>query len=169
MSIAEDVRRLQSVPLFQGVDETPLQALVFSAQRVQLPAGETLFRAGEADDVAWLIRSGSVRVTAASASRKEETPEKVQSEREEVHHFGPGAFLGEMAMIARLPHYFTAVAETGITALKIDNTLFMRACQEFPEFGKQVLANALSRLETAMHDLERVRDLFENAQSFTTR
>ncbi len=168
MSIAEDVRRLQSIPLFRGIDETPLQALAFSAQRVQFSAGETLFRAGETDDAAWLIRSGTVRIISVFSSPTEKTATVTENE-EETYLLGSGAFLGEMAMIARLPHYFTVVAETAVAALKIDNALFMRACQEFPDFGRQILANALSRLDNAMHDLDRVRELFEKSPSFTVR
>lgn len=161
MPLHEDLQLIQQVPLFAGVPEASLQALVFSADRRRLEAGEWLFRAGERDGLGWLIRSGSASAWEGPAA---DTGEADAARL--VARLTRGAFVGEVAMIADMPHRLSVRAETALAALCIPHDLFRRACAEFPQLGRQVLDNALARFGGAMDELARVRRLFEEARSF---
>jgi len=155
MALNEEVRLLREAPLFAGVAEAHLQVLAFSAGRFKLAAGDYLVRQGEQGDSAWLIRRGAAEAFHESAGR---TRKVARLER--------GALVGELAMIARLPHRLSVRAISPLSGLRIDNGLFMRVCGEFPEFGQQVLHNLATHFSHSMGELQKVRELFSNARSF---
>ena len=156
MALDEEVRLLAEAPLFAGVQSAHLQVLAFSADRFKVAAGEFMVRQGQKGDSAWLIRRGN-----AEAFQENDSHE---------HHLARlerGALVGELAMIARLPHRMSVRATAPLSGLRMDNALFMRLCGEFPEFGQQVLANLARRFSHSMNELQKVRELFENARSFS--
>ncbi len=164
MALREYVSLLAKVPLFSGVPPAHLQALVFSAERRTLTPGEWIIRQGEKDETGWLLLAGSASAYDAPA----ETDEEILKRRL-VARLSRGAFIGEMAMVAGLPHRLSVRTDTAVSALYLPRALFLRACTEFPEFGQQVLANALSRFSLSMAELDGVRRLFEEARSFSDR
>jgi CRP-like cAMP-binding protein len=162
MPLKEYVSLLTRVPLFSGVPPAHLQALVFSAPRRTFRPGEWIIRKGERDEAGWLLLAGAATAHDAPADAEEEVLETSC-----VARLSRGAFIGEAAMVAGLPHRLSVRAETSVSALCLPRDLFLRACSEFPEFGRRVLDNALARFSHAMSDLEEVRRIFENARSFS--
>ena len=79
---------------------------------------------------------------------------------------GPGALLGEVAMIGGSPYSITARAADTVATARIDRELFLRVAQEFPEFGTAVLRSLARKLELSVQDLGEARQLFEKARSF---
>src|SRR5205085_10016974 len=61
---AEVVRRLQATALFGSFDAPSLATLARSAQIVALPAGSTIFRAGDPGDELYVIARGAAYVLA---------------------------------------------------------------------------------------------------------
>ena len=155
MSIREEVRLLQEVPLFAGTHAAHLQLLVFSAEKFDIDAGEYLFRQGEKTGSGWLISRGAAEAWLDHGGR----PERVA-------RLEAGAFAGELAMIADLPHRVSVRALSPLSGRRIPHELFMRVCSEFSEFGQQVLANLTADFSMSMAELNRVRELFERARSF---
>ncbi len=158
MSIREEVRLLQEVPLFAGTHAAHLQLLVFSAEKFDIDAGEYLFREGEETGSGWLISRGTADAWLEHGSRVERAA-----------RLEAGAFAGELAMIANLPHRMSVRALSPLSGRRITHDLFMRVCAEFPEFGQQVLANLMADFSMSMTELGRVRELFERARSFESR
>ncbi len=158
MSIREEVRLLHEAPLFAGTHAAHLQLLVFSAEKFSIEAGEYLFRQGETTGSGWLISRGAAEAWMDHGGRAER-----------VARLEAGAFLGELAMIANLPHRVSVRALSRLSGRRIPHELFMRVCSEFAEFGQQVLSNLSSSFSMSMAELDRVRDLFERARSFEPR
>ena len=73
------------VPWLARLDDEAREALVQSAETVHLPAGEELFRAGDAADTAYLVVSGRLEVVL------EDAPLRL---------LGPGSVLGELAVLS---------------------------------------------------------------------
>ena len=111
MSVRADVETFRSIPIFSGCDPVHLQLLAFSAQRHPFAAGEMLLKQGIKSSAAFLVLSGRAELLSGDAP---------------IGSAGPGAMLGEVAMIADLPSNITARASEPLQASRIDRSLFMR-------------------------------------------
>lgn len=157
MSIRSEVEHLRQVPLFADVDPAQLQVLVFSAERLEIAAGDALFEAGSAIGAGHLVLQGEGEVL---------RPGGADSEPVAVAVVEPGAFLGELAMIADQPVSMTVRARTPMRVLRIGHDLFLRVCGEFPEVGAKVFDALASRLDTSLKDLNEAKAYFDRARPF---
>ena len=158
MALQDEVMLLREVPLFAGVQVAHLQVLAFSSRKETIKAGQDLIRAGERSASGWLIRKG-----AAEAFCEENGDQRKLARLER------GAFCGELALVANLPHRLTVRAVSSVAALRIPHELFLRVCGEFPEFGQQVLANLMRQFSRSMAELAQVREAFEQARAFSRK
>lgn len=152
MSVRADVETLRSIPIFAECDAVHLQLLAFSAVRQNFAAGEFVIRQGNRGTAAFLILNGEVRLASAEAGP--------------LGSAGPGALLGEVAMIGERPYSVTATAVDSVATARIDRELFMRVAREFPEFGTAVFGVLARRLDGVMGELDEARRGFESARSF---
>jgi CRP-like cAMP-binding protein len=155
MGLKDEVLLLREVPLFASTQVAHLQVLAFSSEKIKVRAGEYLVRQGERSGSGFLIRKGAAE---AFAEKGGKAGKIARLER--------GAFIGELALVAGLPHRVSVRAVSSLMVLRISHDLFMRVCGEFPEFGQQVLANMLHHFSCSMAELERVRETFDAARSF---
>jgi CRP-like cAMP-binding protein len=155
MSVRLNAESLRQIPLFAECDPAHLQVLAFASERIELAAAEDIFRSGGKGGAAFLILSGDAEVWINKGE-----------ERIQVALAGPGAFLGELAMIAGLAYSVNVTAKTRITATRISGDTFMRVVGEFPEFGQRVMVALSHKLAGSVDDFERIRHLFENAPRF---
>jgi hypothetical protein len=95
---------LASTPLFSGMSQEALEALVAELQLVQLVNGEALFYEGDPGDALYVIVEGEVSVQA-------EGPPRVEMAR-----LGAGAFLGEVALMTDQPRSATVTAPSTATS-----------------------------------------------------
>ena len=156
MSIKSTVELLRHVPLFAGVDPAHLQVLSFAAVRHVLQKGQTLYRAGDPGTSGYLVVSGTAQATARDSG-------------EVVAMIERGAFLGELAMLAKLPHHLTVTAISTLTVNEIGNDLFLKLISEFPEAGTRIVETVAAKLDSSMLMLREVQLLFEKAKSFSRR
>jgi CRP/FNR family cyclic AMP-dependent transcriptional regulator len=152
MSVRADVETIRNIPIFSGCEPAHLQLLAFSAMRESFAPGSTLVRQGETGTAAFLILSGVVEISSSEAGLMGEA--------------GPGALLGEVAMIGGSPYSITATAADAVSTARIDRELFLRVAQEFPEFGTAVLRSLSRKLELSVQELEDARQLLQKARSF---
>lgn len=158
MSVRSDTELLRKTPLFADVDPVQLQVLVFSAERLEIAAGETLFAAGLVG-AGYLVLDGQGEVL-TFADGEDEAPEPVALVE-------AGAFVGERAMIANLPVSMMVRARTPLRVLRIGHDLFLRVCGEFPEIGAKIIEALAQRLETSLEDLRQVQAHFDRARPFS--
>ena len=142
----------RSIPIFSECDAVHLQLLAFSAVRQGFGPGETIMRQGNRGQAAFLVLSGEARLWAP-----DEGP---------LGTAGPGALLGEVAMIGDRPYSITATAIDAVQTARIDRELFMRVAREFPDFGSAVFSVLARRLGVVIDELESTREYFERARSF---
>jgi CRP-like cAMP-binding protein len=152
MSVRADVETFRNIPIFSECEPAHLQLLAFSAVRQSFEPGAALIVEGKTGTAAYLVLNGRVEISARGSGP--------------LGAAGPGAFLGEVAMIGASPYSITARAADAVSTVRIDRELFLRVAQEFPEFGTAVFRTLAQKLDLSVRDLGQTRQLFEKARSF---
>lgn len=122
MALEDDIRILQNVDLFEGFTQEQLRLLAFGAENVRLAAGKELYREGARADGAYALARGRISLF---RERK--------GERAIVTTVGPGALLGEMALISETERLTGALAATDAELLRLNRKLFRRILEEYPD------------------------------------
>ncbi|MCB1379958.1 MAG: cyclic nucleotide-binding domain-containing protein [Alphaproteobacteria bacterium] len=151
MSVRADAETFRSIPIFADCEPVHLQLLAFSAVRQGFDAGDVILKQGLRGGSAYLILSGRADIYSAD---------------DKVGSAGPGAMVGEVAMIGDLPYAVSVRASESLAAARIDRALFMRVAAEYPEFGAAVFAALARKLEGAMADLEPIQGMLARGKSF---
>lgn len=152
MNVRADVETFRNIPIFSECDPVHLQLLAFSAVRQTYEPGDAVIVQGDENAAAYLILSGNVELSTAEAGV--------------IGIAGPGAFLGEVAMIGGSAYSITGIAAEAVAAVRIDRELFMRVAAEFPEFGAAVFRALARKLEGSVSELAGTREGFDKARSF---
>ena len=107
MAIDKVVAPLLRVPLFAGLKPLQITEIARQAERCPSEPGETITKAGQPGDGAFLIVRG--RPSASSRLQPLAPPEPIE----------PGSLLGEMAMLVEHVYRTTVVAQERVLCLKI--------------------------------------------------
>lgn len=127
-------RALAATPLFAGLPSDALQALVANLQLVSLERGELLFREGDPSDALYVIVEGEVSVQG-------DGPPRVEMSR-----LGPGAFLGEVALMTDQPRTATVACVVPAELLRIDRHTLSRVLANHGDVLRAVLRFVRDRL-----------------------
>ena len=125
---------LALTPLFAGLSQDALESLVSELQLVQLSANEVLFHEGDPGDALYVIVEGEVAVQA-------EGPPRVEMAR-----LGPGAFIGEVALMTDQPRSATVMSIADAELLRIDRATLKRVLATHGEVLAAVLRFVRDRL-----------------------
>jgi CRP/FNR family cyclic AMP-dependent transcriptional regulator len=132
------IQHFRNVPLFAGVSERGLRALVAAADEITEPAGKVLVREGEHSRDLFVLTAGSVTVTRKGR--------RLNTLRE-------GDFFGEIALLSGGPRTATVTAETDVSVMILSPGQFT-----------VVLDNEPRIMQAVLHALgERLRPLDERA------
>jgi CRP-like cAMP-binding protein len=125
---------------FDLLPRDALQLLAFSCSKRALKPGEALFSDSGPADGAHFVLEGEIVLSGRAGERR----------------VGPGALIGETALIAEVQHDFAAKAEGEARVLDIPRDTFRRVISEFPEAATAVrvrmgakLSKLIAKLETA--------------------
>ena len=132
MTLEHDIRRLAAIPLLAELDVEALRLIAFSAETRMFQPGDILFREGEIADGGFIVLVGKVEIEGSAAG-----PQSRQM-------VGPGALIGERALISAIARPATATVREPSTLLKITRRLFYRVLSEFPGNADR-LRGALAR------------------------
>lgn len=108
-ALAPLIDDLEALDLFSGASRTVLESLARALEPQEFATGTALIRQGEAADALWLLRSGSVLVTAV-------TPEGAQTL---LGTQGAGTYVGEIGVMHRLSRSASVVAAAPTTAWRL--------------------------------------------------
>ncbi|MFK0686106.1 cyclic nucleotide-binding domain-containing protein [Ochrobactrum sp. BD67] len=133
MALDDDIRILGSVGLFESFTPEQLRLLAFGAERLVLRAGRELFREGQSADCGYIVVSGNITLFHDS-----------EEGRIAIRSVGPGAMIGEMALIAQTSRLTGALAEEETEVVRISRAIFRRILEEYPE-AAAVLHSHISR------------------------
>ncbi len=126
--------------------------MAFAAERQNFSKGQTIIKQGDEAKSAYFLLNGSANL---------------QQGKSLVGQAEPGALLGELAMLGGSAYSLTATALEPVSAVRIDNALFVRVASEYPEFGRAVLDALSEKLGNSVRELDGVRNLLNKARSFS--
>ena len=131
---AQALRALQATPLFAGLPSEALEALVSRLAIVTLEKGDVLFREGDPGDSLYVVVEGEVVM-------QTEGPPRIELAR-----FGPGAFIGEVALMTDQPRAATVAAVDAAELLQIDRATLAAVLAEHGDVLRAVLRFVRDRL-----------------------
>ncbi len=124
---------LADVPLFAGVDDGVLRALEEQAAERRLLAGESLFHQGDPADDLHVVLQGRLRVTVTDGEGTRDVAE-----------LGPGAAVGELALLTGAPRAASVRAVRDTRLLTLPGPAFARRLATDPDLAGSV-ARELAR------------------------
>ncbi|MFQ0814318.1 cyclic nucleotide-binding protein [Brucella anthropi] len=145
MALDDDIRILGTVGLFESFTPEQLRLLAFGAERLVLRAGRELFREGQSADCAYIVVSGSITLFHEDGEG-----------RTAIRPVGPGAMIGEMALIAQSARLTGALAESETEVIRISRSIFRRILEEYPEVAAALHAHISRNLVDLIGEIEKV-------------
>lgn len=143
MALDDDIRILSGVGLFDGLSHDQLRLLAFGAERMQLMAGEVLYREGEPADTALVVVAGGVTLF-----------READGARRDLGSAGPGAMLGELALIAPTRRMTGAIAHFDTELIRLGRKLFRRILDEYPEVAAALRERIAGELQDMIRRIE---------------
>jgi uncharacterized membrane protein len=137
---------LSNITMFELLNESDRIALAAVIDELTVPAGHTLFQAGDPGDSLFIVRSGDIELFI-----KDTAGQKIV-----LTTAGPGDMFGELAMLDTGPRTATALALAESEVLVLDRDDLVLLFQRQPEAALHMLA-ALSGLTRKADELLRTR------------
>jgi signal transduction histidine kinase len=131
------INAVRESPIFSNLREEDLNALVTNSIRRTVEPGECLIVEGEVGNSLIVILTGEVEVVRDTGDAETS-----------LARFGPGSFVGEMALIDRGPRTATVRALTSAEILEISRDEFERLLNESPDACRVLLGTVLRRLKS---------------------
>jgi CRP-like cAMP-binding protein len=133
MSIDDDVALLERVPTLRVLGTASLRMLAIGSEQRNMPRDSVLFHTGDEADAGFIVQRGAFRIQDGGA-------EVVA---------GPGALIGELALInaTRRPSTATAIEDSSV--IRLARSLFQRVLESDPEAARRLrdeLANRTSQI-----------------------
>jgi CRP/FNR family transcriptional regulator, cyclic AMP receptor protein len=125
------VELIRTVPLFSKLSKKGLDAVAGVADEMDLPEGKTLTKEGERGREFFVLLEGSADVRQKGAR---------------IRTLGQGDFLGEIALVTKLPRTATVTTTSPVRALVITDRDFSALLRRSPEIGQGVLEALGERL-----------------------
>jgi len=151
MALDDDIRILSAVGLFEGFTQEQLRLLAFGAETTLLGADKKLYREEDIADSAYVVVAGRI-VLYREGGRDDH--------RAVVGHVGPGAILGELALIADTKRLTSASAETDSQMLRLNRQMFRRILEEYPEVAVQLHHRITAELQKFLQEIETLAPRF---------
>lgn len=131
MSRDEYLEHLASVPLFARCSDKELRLIGQQMTEIDVPAGRSLMKQGERATSFMIIMDGTVEVT---------------RDGEHVADLGPGAILGEMAILMDRERSANATAKTDTTLLVGERRSLDPLLDDVPGLARSVLKALAERV-----------------------
>jgi CRP/FNR family transcriptional regulator len=147
------VSLLGNVPVFEAMEPEDLRRVAEVAVPRRFPAGQVIFREGDASDTCYVVRTGHVRAV------RENTDGRTIA----LAHFGPGDIFGELAMFDAERRSATIEALDDLEAVAIAGSDMRRLLREHADIAVKLVIALGRRLREANERL--ARQSFQTVQS----
>ena len=137
MSIEDDVALLERVPTLRLLGTTALRMLAIGSEQRDIARGDLLFSAGDKADAGFIVQRGAFRVDDGGA-------EIVA---------GPGALIGELALVVAMQRPATATAIDRSSVIRIARSLFQRVLESDPAAARRLRDEFASRTSQITSDI----------------
>jgi CRP-like cAMP-binding protein len=143
MSIEDDIAFLQRVPALAVLGRDALRILAIGTENRYVHEGVTLFGEGEQADGAYVVQEGSFDL--------------VTGEKGTTMVVGPGALIGEVALISETRRPVSAVAREPSSVVRIPRQLFLKMLESDPDAALRMRDALAARVNQTAAEFTRVR------------
>jgi CRP-like cAMP-binding protein len=150
---SDRIALLAHVPVFAGLSEFDLAAVVAVSVLRRYEAGEVVFREGDEGDTCYIVRRGLARAIRQHSDGRSIT----------LSHFGPGDIFGELAMFDDEPRSATVDVIEDTEVIGIPGRDMQRLMREHPEIAVKLTSALAKRLRATNERL--ARQSFQTVQS----
>ncbi|MBN8989100.1 MAG: cyclic nucleotide-binding domain-containing protein [Rhizobiales bacterium] len=137
MSIEDDVALLERVPTLRLLGTTALRMLAIGSEQRQFYQGDQLFNAGDEADAGYIVQRGAFRI--------EDSGAEIIA--------GPGALIGELALMVKMKRPSSAVAIENSTVIRVARSLFQRVLESDPAAARRLRDEIASRTSQLASDI----------------
>ena len=137
MSIEDDVVLLEQVPTLRLLGNTALRMLAIGSEQRDFAGGDQLFNAGDEADAGYVVQRGAFRVEDGGA-------EIIA---------GPGALIGELALIVSMRRPSSAVAIEHSSVIRVARSLFQRVLESDPAAARRLRDELATRTSQLASDI----------------
>jgi CRP-like cAMP-binding protein len=138
MSIDDDVALLDRVSTLHLLGTASLRMLAIGSEQRDVARGDLLFRQGDDADSGFVVRRGAFRIDNGSGA------EVVA---------GPGALIGELALVVPMRRPSSALALEYSTVIRIARSLFQRVLESDPGAARRLRDEFASRSSQIASDI----------------
>jgi CRP-like cAMP-binding protein len=138
MSIEDDVALLERVPTLRLLGTTALRMLAIGSEQRDFTRGDTLFNAGDAADAGFVVQRGAFRV-------EDDGGAEIVA--------GPGALIGELALVVEMQRPSSAVALEHSSVIRVARSLFQRVLESDPEAARRLRDEFANRTSQIASDI----------------
>jgi CRP-like cAMP-binding protein len=122
---------LKHAPLFAHCSKQELQRIAGIADQLDVREGQVLIQEGERGREFFVIVEGEV---------------EVRRKGKKVKTLGPGSFVGEIALLSKIPRVATVTAIEPTSVLVITDRAFMDLCEKSPSIAVKVARTLADRV-----------------------
>lgn len=139
------LENLPGHPLLAGLDTDQAERMARSSERIQLEAGEILFRVGEEAGRFFMVEKGQLKLYRLSAAGQEKVVELLT----------PGKTFAEAVMFMPMRRYpVNCEALTDCSVVALNSAVFLEIIEDSPETTMRLLAALSIRLRDRLADIE---------------
>lgn len=138
MSIEDDVALLERVPTLRLLGTAALRMLAIGSEQRNVASGDPLFNAGDDADAGFVVQRGAFRIEDGAGA------EMVA---------GPGALIGELALIVAMPRPSTATALEHSSVIRVARSLFQRVLESDPAAARRLRDEFANRTSQIASDI----------------
>ncbi|TKT82923.1 cyclic nucleotide-binding domain-containing protein [Aquamicrobium sp. LC103] len=151
MALDDDIRILSGVGLFADLTAEQLRLLAFGAETMRFSVGREIYAEDAPADCAYVVASGQVVLY-----------REINGGQTVLARLGPGAILGELALITETKRLTSAAAEADVEVVRLNRTLFRRILEEYPELAAHLHSRITAELQDLLERIERVGPRFSS-------
>jgi len=123
MSIEDDVALLELVPTLRLLGTTALRMLAIGSEQRDVARDAALFIAGDDADAGFVVQRGAFRIEDGGGA---------------AIIAGPGALIGELALVTVMQRPATAIALEHSSVIRIARSLFQRVLESDPDAARRL-------------------------------
>ena len=138
MSIEDDVALLERVPTLRLLGTAALRMLAIGSEQRDVARGDALFNAGDDADAGFVVQRGAFRIEDSGGA---------------TIVAGPGALIGELALITAMQRPSSAVALEHSSVIRVARSLFQRVLESDPAAARRLRDEFASRTSQIASDI----------------
>ena len=138
MSIEDDVVLLERVPTLRLLGATALRMLAIGSEQRDFARGDVLFKLGDDADAGYIVQLGAFWI-------EDDTGTEIIA--------GPGALIGELALVVAMPRPSTATAVEHSSVIRVARSLFQRVLESDPDAARRLRDEFATRTSQIASDI----------------